>query len=283
MGSGFGKALAMIGNFFNHSLVNLHYYKFGQGRKVMLCFHGYGMHGRQFKILEESLGNTYTFYGFDLFFHEGTKLIDQSLKIVKQGITKKQFCDLIVDFCEYESIDKFSVIGYSMGSYFASALVEDLPKRIIEYIVAAPSCLKPGATLVFLSGNRIGNKILEKLALSDQGMFKMLKVLRQLRIVDEKGHEILQKEFATPELRFNFYASATYFKLLKTDMPKLISGLNGHSIKSIFIFGKRDGMYPESIGNKLIPKLQNAEKLILDSNHDLIKQEFALKLSALLL
>ncbi len=273
----------MKGNFFHHSLVNLHYYKFGQGKKTMLCFHGYGMHGKQFKILEDLLGDTYTFYGFDLFFHKETKLTNPSLNFVKQGLDKKQFCDLITDFCENESIDKFSVIGYSMGTHFATTLAENLPERVNEYIVAAPSCLKPGAMLVFLSRTRVGNKILEKLALSNQGMLRTLKVLRQLRIVDEKGHEILQKEFASPELRFNFYAVATFMRLLKTDMQRLISGLNEHNIKSIFIFGKRDSMYPESIGNQLIPKLHNAQKIVLDSNHDLIKQEFATKLSDLLL
>ena len=72
----------MTQHYFENDLVNLHYYKFGSGPKAMLCFHGYGMHGKQFKLLESSLGHAYTFYGFDLFFHKETmnKLLSYILR-----------------------------------------------------------------------------------------------------------------------------------------------------------------------------------------------------------
>jgi len=106
----------MTDHYFENDLVTLHYYKFGNGPKSMLCFHGYGMHGKQFKLLESDLGSIYTFYGFDLFFHKQTKLKDQSLATVKKGITKKEIAGFIQDFCKHEGIGRFSVIGYSMGS-----------------------------------------------------------------------------------------------------------------------------------------------------------------------
>ena len=65
----------MTDHYFEHPLGKLHHYKFGQGNKAMLCFHGYSMHGKQFNLLEEHLGESYTFYGFDLFFHKETVLL----------------------------------------------------------------------------------------------------------------------------------------------------------------------------------------------------------------
>ena len=35
----------MTDHYFENDWVTLHYYKFGNGPKVMLGFHGYGMHG----------------------------------------------------------------------------------------------------------------------------------------------------------------------------------------------------------------------------------------------
>src|SRR5476651_279322 len=99
----------MTDHYFENDLVNLHYYQFGNGPNAMLCFHGYGMHGKQFKILETELGSKYTFYGFDLFFHKETKLKDQSLSNVKKGISKKELAALISAFCKYEGIGRFSV------------------------------------------------------------------------------------------------------------------------------------------------------------------------------
>ena len=108
----------MTQHYFENDLVNLHYYKFGAGPKAMLCFHGYGMHGKQFKLLEGSLGEKYTFYGFDLFFHKETKLKDQSLAAIQKGITKKELVDLIEEFCKFENIEpllRYRVFhGYSL-------------------------------------------------------------------------------------------------------------------------------------------------------------------------
>jgi len=272
----------MTEHFFNHPLVNLHYYKFGQGDKVMLCFHGYGMHGKQFTLLEPYLGNEYTFYGFDLFFHKQTVLNNNSIEVIKRGLRKAELKDLFIDFCKDQSINKFSVLAYSMGTHYATTLAEQIPERIEEYIVTAPACLKPGAVVAFLSRNKLGNKLLEKLALSDKGMLNLLNLCRKFGFVDDKGHEILHREIATYELRYSFYACATFLRELKTDFKQLVESLNDQNIKSIFIFGKRDSMYPPSIANKIVPKIKGATTIILDENHEMIKSDFAKALTEVL-
>lgn len=272
----------MTDHYFDHRLVRLHYYKFGNGPKQMFCFHGYGMHGKQFKILESALGDQYTFYGFDLFFHKETRLTDQRIDTVRKGITKQDLASLFSDFCGETGIDKFSIIAYSMGSHYATTLVEEIPERIDEFFVAAPSSLKPGRIMEFFSTNRIGNKVLERMALSDKGMTAFLSILKKMRIIDQKAYDILFREVATPELRFSFYACTSYMRFLKLDARKFVTNLNEHEIKSIFIFGERDRNYPSVIGRSLIPQIILAKQLIIDSNHDMINRNFAQVLSNVL-
>ncbi len=269
----------MTDHYFENELVKLHYYQFGKGSNKMLCFHGYGMHGKQFKVLEETLGDKYTFYGFDLFFHKETKLTDQSVDKVKKGITKNELSTLFLAFCDSKSINKFSIIAYSMGSFYATALLEEIPYRIEKFIVAAPSSLNAGKIITFLSSNSFGNKILERLALSDNGMLRLLSSLRNSRIIDQKAYEILYREIATPELRFSFYACTSYLRFLKLNSNKFIKQLNDYHIESIFIFGKRDKSYPVKIGKTIIPQIRNAKQLIIDENHDMINMNFAKHLS----
>lgn len=273
----------MTQQYFDHALANLHYYKFGSGAQKMLCFHGYGMHGKQFGILEEELGSKYTFYGFDLFFHKETKLKDQGLEAIKRGISKQELACFITDFCTHEHIDRFSVIGYSMGSHYATALAEELGTRINEYIVVAPSSINPGNLIRFFSKNKTGNKLLEKLTLNEKALIGMLQLFKRLRILDKVGHDILYKEISTAALRLNFYACFTYLRFLETNEPQLIQAIQKGHIKSIFIFGKRDRMYPPEIGNRFIGKLKQAEVIILDENHELINRNFSFTLSRLLL
>lgn len=274
----------MTDHYFENDLVKLHYYKFGTGPKPMLCFHGYGMHGKQFKLFEpEPIASKYTFYGFDLFFHKETKLKDQSIEVVKNGLSKKGLAKLIIEFCEVEKIGRFSVIGYSMGTHYATTIVEEMPERVDEYIAVAPSCLNPGSLTKFFSKNKAGNKLLEKLAISKKALLNTLKLGRRLGFLDQVGYDILSREFGTEELRFNFYACFTYLRFLETEEPKLLKALEEKNIRSIFIFGKNDSMYPPKIGNTFIRRLKHAEVLILDDNHEMINSNFADKLSGLLI
>jgi pimeloyl-ACP methyl ester carboxylesterase len=270
----------MTGNYFENQFVKLHYYKFGTGTKHMLCFHGFGMHGEQFKLVVEQLGHQYTFWGFDLFFHKGTQLKDQSLTTIKKGLQKKELASMIAAFCKHEGIESFSVIGYSMGSHYATAIVEELPLMINEYIIAAPSSINPGAMIRFFGKNKAGNKLLEKLMLSEKAMINIISFCKLLRLIDAKGRDILHKEVVTYELRFALYACFTYLRLLETDEEKLIQLLTAHKIKSIFIFGRYDKMYLPAIGKAFFAKYKHGEVLVLDENHEMINQNFANQLMA---
>lgn len=249
----------------------------------MLCFHGFGMHGKQFRALGPVLGEKYTFYGFDLFFHEKTKLTDQSLPGVKKGISKKAFARIIEDFCTYEQIERFSVIGYSMGSHYATVVTEELGNRVNEYIIVAPASINPGMLTRFFCKNKIGQKILEKVVLSEKAITGMIKLFKRLRLLDAASRDILYKEVATEELRFNFYACFVYLRFFETDEFQLIKTLQEQNVRSIFIFANRDRMYPRATGDAFLKKLPHAEVFVLDENHEMIKQSFVDLLAGLLL
>ncbi len=274
---------AMTEHYFEHPLARVHYYRFGKGTQAMLCFHGYGMHGKQFGLLAPTLGEEYTFYGFDLFFHKDTRLRDESLGHLRQGITKEQLAGFVEDFCREQGISRFSVISYSMGTHYAAAIVERIPERIDRCIMLAPSCLRPGKLITFFSTTRPGNLLLKKLTLSDTALLRLLKLIRRLGVIDDKAYQILFNEIATPQLRFSFYACATYLKHLATDEKRFVEALNRFKIKSLFIFGRRDFTFPPRIGDRLIPRLNDAQKLVLDENHDLVNRHLALTLSKMLL
>ncbi len=272
----------MTGHYFENSFVRLHYYRFGTGARHMLCFHGLGMHGKQFQVLKDALGHKYTFFGFDLLFHKETKLMEDSLPVIKAGMQKDQLTSLIKAFCQAMHITRFSLIGYSMGTHYATAIVEGLPEMVNEFIVAAPSSIEPGNLIRFMSKNYIGNKILEKLMLSDKGMKRLISWSRRFGIIDTTASEILYNEVATPALRLALYSCFTYLRFLETNENLLISNLNTFNIRAIFIFGERDEIYPATIGKRFLSKLQKPEVAVVDCNHDMINDRFACLLYKLL-
>jgi pimeloyl-ACP methyl ester carboxylesterase len=239
----------MTAQFYHHPLVDLHYYQFGAGPKHLLCFHGLGMHGKQFTVLEKQLGDTYTFYGFDLFFHKQTKLKNQDLAAVKAGITPQ---------------------AYSLGTYYSAVLLKEMPEKIEEAFFIAPSFLKTPRIIQFLALNPIGNYLFQKLVLSEAGLHRLLKLVYNLKVIDQEAYEILYKEIETPQLRFDFYANMTYLRKLSIKLPQLITTLNEHKVNNYFIFGERDHAVPPHLAKLILPHLTQAKFKILDEGHDLI-------------
>jgi pimeloyl-ACP methyl ester carboxylesterase len=260
-------------HFFNHHSVNLHYYQFGNGPKTMLCFHGYGMHGKQFSILEEKFGSEYTFYGLDLFFHKKTKLKNQSLDHIKKPLTKKEFNEIITDFCAHLSIDRFSIMAYSLGTHYASVVTELKAENIDKVFMFAPSFLRVFYVFKLLANNKIANYSFYKLFMNKKAIISTLKALNKVRLIDNKLYEILHAEMSVPEMRFSLYANVTFLRHLETKPKEFIEILNKYDTKIYFIFGKRDPIYHSKLADKIIPKLKNASKLVIDEDHDMINNK----------
>lgn len=272
----------MTAQFFNHHLVNLHYYQFGNGPKAMLCFHGYGMHGKQFAVLAAAFGNDYTFYGFDLFFHQQTLLHNQSISAVKKGLAKADLCNLMNDFCQAKNIDRYSIMSYSLGTHYATVLAEAQAYRIEQLFILAPAFLNVFKPFKVLARNTVANFAFRKLFLSRNGVRITLGICKRVGFLDEKNYQILNKELLTPQLRFAFYANVTYLRFLQPKLDSLIQALNENEVRSFFIFGGRDRMYPERLADDLLPRLKFAHKIVLDEDHDMVNQNLPARLSQLM-
>lgn len=259
--------------FFSHSLAKVCYYKFGNGGNTVLCFHGLGMHGKQFSCLANELGTEFTFYGFDLFFHEETELADNSLDNIKYGLTPETFTTFIKDFCKENGIGKFSVMAYSMGTFYGAILLDRLPQHIERTFFIAPSFLKVKPILKFLANNKLGNLLFEKLALSENGLYNLVQFIKTIRVLDSKSAEILWKEIATPTLRFNMYAKITYLRRLEVDVASLAKKTNEFNIPLYFIFGKDDRTVNAGLSSKVFRYFSTAKVHIANQGHDLVNAQ----------
>lgn len=260
----------MTKHFYAHALAKVCYYKFGSGTNVVLCFHGLGMHGKQFHCLADELGSEFTFYGFDLFFHKETQLVDNSLENIKKGLRPEVLATLVENFCNDHHIEKFSIMAYSMGTFYAAVLLDKLPQYIERSFLIAPSFLKTKPMLKFLASNRLGNLLFEKLALSKKGLYNLIQFIKTVRILDGASAEILWKEIATPELRFNMYANITYLRHLKVDVNSFSEKINKLNIPLYFIFGKDDKTISPNLSVKVMKNFISAKVSVLDQGHDLI-------------
>ena len=118
--------------FFNHEGNRLAYYKVGYGPATLVAFHGFGQSGRVFQPLDETIGHRFTVFAVDLFFHGNSQYTSRQL------LTKTDWQRLIGAFLDGQGVDRFSLMGFSLGGRFALATAEAFASQLDQLILIAP-------------------------------------------------------------------------------------------------------------------------------------------------
>lgn len=261
--------------FFSNEHIKLHYYEYGNGTDILLAFHGFGMRGTQFRVLESAFSSKYKIYSFDLFFHGQTELFDSSLSTVRKGLNPQEYGSYIRDFISTLDTDgkKISLLSYSMGSLMALSILESLPESIDSVFFIAPDGFKPNKLLQIGSRNLLINRFLYKMVFSPKTVNYLLDFILKLKYIDSSLHHILRNEFKTTETRLACYNSITYHAKLSFKQNKLAEILNRHEIKSFFYFGESDLLFPASIGTNFSKKLNSSIIEVLKGGHELVNEK----------
>lgn len=260
---------------FSNNKVRLHYYTYGTGAEPMLAFHGFGMKGTQFSVLEPAFAERYTIYSFDLFFHGKTELFDNSLELIRRGLYSSEFSTYIAEFIQEMGFQKVSLLSYSMGSLMALSIIEHLADKVESAWFIAPDGIRPNMLLQIGSRNRIVNRIFYKLVYSPKTVNLILNSLLKYRYIDGPLHRILQGEFGTEATRLTCYQAITYHASLRFNKIKLAETINKNKIKTYFYFGETDRLFPPSIGREFSAMLENTSLYVLNSGHELVNEELA--------
>src|SRR5436190_11038806 len=110
----------------------LHYSEFGRGNKVLICFHGFGQTSVHFHEMEDVFKEEYKIYSFDLFYHGKSFWHDKDTPL-----SKDFWRELMQKFILEKNIDRFSLLGFSMGGKFVLATLEKFSAKIDKIILIA--------------------------------------------------------------------------------------------------------------------------------------------------
>ncbi len=258
--------------FFNTGSSRLHYHEYGNGQEVLLAFHGFGMRGTQFKVLEDAFGSRYRIISFDLFFHGQTCLNNNSVHHIRKGLNAKEFASHIGQFIdsEFSQTEKVALLSYSLGTRMAFCLIDNLPHRISAAYLIAPDGIEPNKLLRLGGDNFVVNRIFHQLVYSPKVIAFCLSLLLKLNYVDEALHRILKAEFGTTETRLTCYNTITYYAKLKFSRKRIAQAINTYNIDCHFYFGKKDKLFPSKIGERFSTLLAVPNIHVFDDGHELV-------------
>ncbi len=240
-------------------LGKVHYHEYGTGQKALLSFHGYGMTGKQFHVLEQSILPEYKVYGFDHFFHGESTLSGWTEKQILAGMPKNMVKSYVDEWFKIYGRQRFSVMAYSIGANLALILVEEFADLIDEVILMAPDGLSVYKGFHFLRQNRIGKYLFGRLTKSKWQAPVFLKALKKINFIDDSLYTIAYNEIDTSKKRLDVYYTLNLIKQLKPNVDKVTHLINQHNIKCRLIFGKYDELFPLPAAGNFIGKLNKVE------------------------
>ncbi len=254
---------------------SLNYYEYGSGSEILLAFHGFGMIGTQFKVLEAAFGEKYKIISFDLFFHGNTMIKDYSVDNIRRGLNAKEFSEQITEFLdsEYPAVKKVSLLSYSIGTRMALCLIEHMPQRINATYLIAPDGIEPNRLLALGGANFLVNRLFYKLVYSPKTVQMLLKLLLKFKYIDSDIYRILKAEFSTTETRLISYNTITYYSKLSFDKRKLADAINTHHLDCHLYFGKKDKLFPSKIGERFAKLLNQPQLHVFDDGHELVNEK----------
>ena len=250
-----------------------HYHEYGEGTKPLLAFHGYGMTGRQFHVLQKSLLQEYHVYGFDHFFHGESALAGWTEQQIIAGMPKAMVKAYVEEWFKQYGKQRFSVMGYSIGANLALILVEEYADLIDEVILMAPDGLSVYKGFDILLNKPWGKYFFRRVCKSKWLAPALMKNLKRFGIVDQSLFNIAYNEIDTEQKRQDVYYTLNLIRLLKPDTEKIAKLINQHKIKTRLIFGKDDNLFPKKAAEPFIATLANPDVHELPLGHWLVIKE----------
>ncbi|MGV3559660.1 alpha/beta hydrolase [Larkinella arboricola] len=245
-------------------------FKLSDGPVPLLAFHGIGQDHRVFEPLARALEGRYAVYAFDLFFHGA-----QPVTIPDGVLTKQTYAHIIRAFLHKHQIERFALIGYSMGGRFALATAEAFPEQTDELILLAPDGITVSPWYKLATGSGLG-RWLFRYFLKHMSLFHRLgQFLISLRLINRSVLRFAETTLATTEQRELVYNAWIGFRHLRFNLQKLSGIFNQRFMRIRFFAGHFDQVLPVSLLTPLTRRLQSYELTVLKTGHNRLIEKVA--------
>lgn len=252
----------------------LFYQKRGNGGQCLLLFHGVGDDHSAFDALSQELAHQYTFYSFDLFFHGVSSRSDNTAPL-----SKNEWKDLIEAFLRQESINRFSVLGFSMGARLAMATAEAFAPQINNLFLVAPDGIVT-SPWYWLAVRFPFRKVFESFVRRPSNFERLLEVAHKFRLIDAGTMKFARLQMRSSEHRQRVYNTWMCFRDLSFDTDHLFKTLARHDAQTFVLLGSKDKMIDASSIQRKLRHTSDCDVRLVDATHYGIMQKLPAMLRA---
>lgn len=256
-------------HYFSFKKATLCYSKEGDGKEILLAFPGFGQSHRIFSSLVEKLGREITLYSFDLFFHGNS-----DWGYGEYPVTKVFWKELLETFLKVQGIERFSVVGFSLGARFALASFEALPERINQLFLIAPDGLYSNGWYTLATSTFLARRLFKSFTELPGMYFSLSSLLGRLRILNPRLLRFAEHQMRSLEMRKKVYYSWVVFRRLSNRKKSFQTAVQQYPDAVTILLGRHDTVItPKSIVNVL--GFPSPVKLVLlEAGHNTLISSF---------
>jgi pimeloyl-ACP methyl ester carboxylesterase len=241
----------------------LYYSRQGSGEKKLLLFHGFGQDHQVFESLAREVSSLYTCYIFDLYFHGQSTWARE-----EEPLEKEEWQTIVTAFLQQERIERFSLLGFSLGAKLALATAEAFPEKTAELFLLAPDGIKTSFWYNMATYPTLLRKFFKSMILHPQRFFSLTQTLHKLKLVDAGLLRFAEHQMNTEEKRKRVYYSWVVFRRLRFDLKKIAQALHEHDIDVTILVGKYDKVIRPEAMKKFLQHLKKHRFEILETGHN---------------
>lgn len=267
----------------NYKNSTICYYRFGSGRKLAICFHGYGEEATSFEFLGKYAGNQYTFYSIDLPFHGQTEWNDgliftqnDLIKIIEEILNINNQQPVTRNRPNGQASQQLTLLGFSLGGRIALRLYQAMPEKIEKMLLLAPDGLKINFWYWLATQTWSGNKFFAFTMKKPGWFFGFLKILNNLQLVNASIFKFVNYYIGDAEVRQLLYTRWTTLRKLKPDIGRIKQAVKENKTPVRLIYGKHDRIILSSVGEKFRKGMEVYCTLtVIHSGHQVLHEKHA--------
>ena len=251
------------------------YYVYGSGANVVFCFHGYGLTGESFAVLQQVLQADFTLICLDFPFHGATNWQEGD------SFTDKNLWEIINQINPNANVS-FSLMGYSMGGRIALQLLQDHPKSIKQVALIAPDGLKFNWWQEIATQTAIGNQLFKFTMRHPQWLFAFIKVASLLHLINKTREKFTLAYISEEQERQLLYKRWCTMRAFKPRLSLLRQCIEQYKIPVNLLFGEYDKIITTSQGLAFKKQEPLISIRVLKCGHQILKEKYVEDVAALL-
>jgi len=253
---------------FQHEHIALNYQVFGRGTVPMVAFHGFSRASGDYGSYEKYFGSKYKVYALDLFYHGKSKIDGRKIR----SFSKQELRLIFEAFLSHLALDKFEVMGYSMGGRLALFFLEQFSDRITKLYLLAPDGLKQQFWNWLVTNTKTGKNLYGFTIHHPGWVKKAVAAGKMIKVLPEKIDKFLDLSFATKGARLRVYRVWKLYKYIHFNVDHLAVLVDKNDIDVVIVVGKKDPVVsPKSCEEFHLKMGKNSSYHLIDAGHDLFK------------